>query len=171
MKIVSDPSSAMRSRVCGRRSGNARSGWRPVRSSACRTWSPTRTRLSAVSGRPSTGPRSGPEEDPVDHHPVTGPPATPRRIGGQESPQPLPFLVSQVMAIQSIRHCTDPHPPGIKIHRTRLNPSSSRKQVLVTNHSCFHPLVIVSGDPLALPARETASAPCFPSDGPSDGSS
>jgi DNA-binding MarR family transcriptional regulator len=46
-------------------------------------------------------------------------PGSPRRIGGQESPQPLPFLVSQVMTIQSIRHCTDLHQPGTKIHGTR----------------------------------------------------
>ena len=65
----------------------------------------------------ATGP--GPEEDPVDHHPVVGPPAAPQRIGGQEHPQPLPFLIRQIVAIQSIEHRTDLHQPGIKIHGTR----------------------------------------------------
>jgi hypothetical protein len=46
----------------------------------------------------------GPEEDPVDHHPVIGPVATARRIGGQESPQPLPFLIRQIMTIQPLKH-------------------------------------------------------------------
>ena len=69
----------------------------------------------------ATGP--GPEEDPVDHHPVIGPPAAPQRIDGQEHPQPLPFLSRQIVADQSIKHRTDLHQPGIKIHGTR--PSTS----------------------------------------------
>ena len=63
----------------------------------------------------------GPEEDPVDHHPVVQPPAAPRRIGAQKAPRPLPFLIRQIVAIQSIRHRTDLHQPGIKIHGTRPN--------------------------------------------------
>jgi hypothetical protein len=66
----------------------------------------------------------GPEEDLVDHHPVIGPPAAPRRIGGQEHPQPLPFLIRQIVAIQSIKHRTDLHQPGVKIHGTRPKPAA-----------------------------------------------
>jgi hypothetical protein len=54
-------------------------------------------------------------------HPVVQPPAAPRRIGGQEAPQPVPFLICQIMAIQSIKHRTDLHPSGTKIHGTRPN--------------------------------------------------
>src|SRR5512140_2858081 len=64
-------------------------------------------------------PRPGPEEDPVDHLAVIGPPATARRIGRQEPPQALPLLISQVMTIQLIKHRTDLHDPAAKIHRTR----------------------------------------------------
>src|SRR5258705_12106380 len=48
-------------------------------------------------------PGPGPEEDPVDHLPVIGPPATARRISGQEPPQAIPLLISQIMAIQQIK--------------------------------------------------------------------
>src|SRR5690348_3558117 len=64
----------------------------------------------------------GPEEDPVDHHPVIQPPATSRRIGGHEHPEPLPFLIRHVVAIRSIKHCTDLHQPEIKIHGARPRP-------------------------------------------------
>src|SRR2546429_1056499 len=64
-------------------------------------------------------PRSGAEENPVNHHPVITPPAPPRRISGQEPPQALPLLISQVMAFQSVKHRTDLHDPATKIHGTR----------------------------------------------------
>ena len=64
-------------------------------------------------------PGPGPEEDPVDHLPVIGPPATARRISGQEPPQAIPLLISQIMAIQQIKHRTDLHDPAVKIHGTR----------------------------------------------------
>jgi hypothetical protein len=61
----------------------------------------------------------GPEENPVDHRPVIGPPATPLlRTGRQEHPQALPFLIGQVMTIQSVRHRTGLHDPASKIHGT-----------------------------------------------------
>src|SRR5271169_7208126 len=44
-------------------------------------------------------PRPGTEEDPIDHLPVIGPPATSRRITRQEHPQALPLLIGQVMTI------------------------------------------------------------------------
>jgi mRNA-degrading endonuclease RelE of RelBE toxin-antitoxin system len=53
---------------------------------------------------------------------VIGPPAAPRRIGRQETPQPVPFLIRQIVAIQSLKHHTDLHQPGIKIHGTRPSP-------------------------------------------------
>src|SRR5512132_158786 len=68
---------------------------------------------------PPRAARPGPEEDPVDHLAVIRPPATPRRISGQEHPQAPPLLISQVMAIQQIKHHTDLHDPAAKIHRTR----------------------------------------------------
>src|SRR6266550_6124626 len=64
-------------------------------------------------------PGPGPEEDPVDNLPVIGPPATARRISGQEPPQAVPLLISQIMAIQQIKHRTDLHDPAVKIHGTR----------------------------------------------------
>src|SRR6266566_8509691 len=64
-------------------------------------------------------PGPGPEEDPIDHLPVIGPPATARRISGQEPPQAIPLLISQIMAIQQIKHRTDLHDPAVKIHGTR----------------------------------------------------
>src|SRR2546430_615492 len=64
-------------------------------------------------------PSPGPEEDPVDYLPVIGPSATARRISGQEPPQAVPLLISQIMAIQQIKHRTDLHDPAVKIHRTR----------------------------------------------------
>src|SRR5512140_2515208 len=64
-------------------------------------------------------PRPRPEQDPVDHLPVIGPPATPRRISGQQPPQPLPLLIGQIMTIQQIKHRTDLHDPATKIHGTR----------------------------------------------------
>src|SRR5512135_2106709 len=63
--------------------------------------------------------RPGPEQDPVDHLPVIGPPATPRRISGQEPPQAVPLLIGQIMTIQQIKHRTDLHDPAAKIHGTR----------------------------------------------------
>jgi Resolvase, N terminal domain len=59
---------------------------------------------------PPRAPCPGPEEDPVDHRPVIGPPAAPRRIRRQEHPKTLPFLIGQVMAIQAIEHRTDLYP-------------------------------------------------------------
>src|SRR5438046_5814070 len=73
---------------------------------------------------PPRASRPGPEEDPVDHLPVIRPPATPRRISGQEHPQALPFLISKVMAIQQIKHHTDLHDPATKIHGTRPSAGS-----------------------------------------------
>src|SRR5438876_9193851 len=64
-------------------------------------------------------PSPGPEEDPVNYLPVIGPSATARRISGQEPPQAVPLLISQIMAIQQIKHHTDLHDPAVKIHRTR----------------------------------------------------
>src|SRR5438034_680754 len=68
-------------------------------------------------------PGPGPEEDPVDNLPVIGPPATARRISGQEPPQAVPLLISQIMAIQQIKHRTDLHDPAVKIHGTRPSPT------------------------------------------------
>src|SRR2546427_7230316 len=67
-------------------------------------------------------PRPGAEENPVNHRPVITPPAAPRRISGQEPPQALPFLISQVMAFQSVKHRTDLHDQATKIHGTRPRP-------------------------------------------------
>src|SRR2546430_17532481 len=64
-------------------------------------------------------PSPGPEEDPVNYLPVIGPSATARRISGQEPPQAVPLLISQIMAIQQIKHRTDLHDPAVKIHRPR----------------------------------------------------
>src|SRR6266516_7929513 len=64
-------------------------------------------------------PRPGAEENPVNHRPVITPPAAPRWISGQEPPQALPLLISQVMAFQSVKHRTDLHDPDTKIHGTR----------------------------------------------------
>src|SRR6266576_4609343 len=69
-------------------------------------------------------PRPGAEENPVNHRPVITPPAAPRRISGQEPPQALPFLISQVMAFQSVKHRTDLHDPDTKIHGTRPSGAS-----------------------------------------------
>src|SRR5271169_1197224 len=44
-------------------------------------------------------PRAGAEHDPVDHHPVIGPPSSPPGIGGHHRQQPLPLLISQVMPV------------------------------------------------------------------------
>ena len=68
---------------------------------------------------PPRAARPGTEEDPVDHRPVIGPPAALPRIGGQERPQPLPLLISQVMAFQSLKHRTDLQHQASKIHGTR----------------------------------------------------
>ena len=69
---------------------------------------------------PPRAARPGPEEDPVDHRPVIGPPAAALpRAGRQEHPQALPFLIGQVMTIQAIRHRTGLHDPASKIHGTR----------------------------------------------------
>src|SRR5258707_820448 len=70
---------------------------------------------------PPRAPRPGAEENPVNHRPVITPPAAPRRISGQEPPQALPFLISQVMAFQSVKHRTDLRDPATKIHGTRPN--------------------------------------------------
>ena len=64
-------------------------------------------------------PRPRPEQDPADHLPVIGPPATPRRISGQQPPQAIPLLIGQIMTIQQIKHRTDLHDPAAKIHGTR----------------------------------------------------
>src|SRR5256885_3541371 len=69
-------------------------------------------------------PRPGAEENPVNHRPVITPPAAPRRISGQEPPQALPFLISQVMAFQSVKHRTDLHDQATKIHGTRPSGAS-----------------------------------------------
>src|SRR5258708_14905518 len=55
---------------------------------------------------PPRAPSPGPEENPVDHHPVIRPPAALPRISRQERPQPLPLLISQVMTFQSLKHRT-----------------------------------------------------------------
>src|SRR5450631_1440435 len=68
---------------------------------------------------PPRAARPGTEEDPVDHRPVIGPPAALPGIGGQERPQPLPLLISQVMAFQSLKHRTDLQHQASKIHGTR----------------------------------------------------
>src|SRR5450755_4651321 len=68
---------------------------------------------------PPRAARPGTEEDPVDHRPVIGPPAALPGIGGQERPQPLPLLISQVMAFQSLKHRTDLQHLASKIHGTR----------------------------------------------------
>jgi hypothetical protein len=78
----------------------------------------------------------GPEEDPIDHLPVIGPPATPRRISGQEPPQALPLLITQVMAIQLIKHRTDLHDPSAKIHGTRPRGQSRRGRALTRTRPC-----------------------------------
>src|SRR5271165_2030629 len=84
---------------------------------------------------PPRAPCPGPEEDPVDHRPVIGPPAAALlRAGRQEHPKALPFLIGQVMTIQSVRHRTGLHDPALKIHGTRptghaltgLRPSPAR---------------------------------------------
>src|SRR5450755_3311574 len=56
-------------------------------------------RPEALRRIPPRAARPGAEEDPVDHSPVIGPPAALPRISGQEHPQPLPFLISQVMGV------------------------------------------------------------------------
>src|ERR1035438_9361737 len=61
---------------------------------------------------PPRAPCPGAEEDPVDHHPVIRPAATPRRISGQKHPQTPPFLIRGVMTIQSIKHRTYLHHPA-----------------------------------------------------------
>src|SRR5208283_3514504 len=71
---------------------------------------------------PPRAARPGTEEDPVDHRPVIGPPAALPGIGGQEHPQPLPLLISQVMAFQSLKHRTDLQHQASKIHGTRPSP-------------------------------------------------
>jgi len=76
---------------------------------------------------PPRAARPGTEEDPVDHRPVIGPPAALPGIGGQERPQPLPLLISQVMAFQSLKHRTDLQHQASKIHGTR--PSSAHGNV------------------------------------------
>src|SRR5689334_4656776 len=75
---------------------------------------------------PPRAPGPGPEEDPVDHHPVIGPPAAARRTGRQEDPQPVPFLICQIMTVQLIKHPTDLHDPTIKIHGTRPSGGATR---------------------------------------------
>ena len=68
---------------------------------------------------PATGSRPGPEEDPVDHRPVIGPPAALPRISRQERPQTFPLLITQIMTLQPLKHRTDLHDPATKIHGTR----------------------------------------------------
>src|SRR5512135_3913403 len=63
--------------------------------------------------------RPGPEENPVDHRPVSCPPATLPRISGEQRPQPLPLLIGQIMTIQSIQHHTGLYDLATKIHGTR----------------------------------------------------
>jgi hypothetical protein len=46
----------------------------------------------------------GPEQDPVDHHPVITPPAPLADIGGHHRQQLLSFLISEVAPIQAIIH-------------------------------------------------------------------
>src|SRR5450631_3495779 len=75
---------------------------------------------------PPRAARPGTEEDPVDHRPVIGPPAALPGIGGQERPQPLPLLISQVMAFQSLKHRTDLQHQASKIHGTRPRPNARR---------------------------------------------
>src|SRR5450755_4032612 len=75
---------------------------------------------------PPRAARPGTEEDPVDHRPVIGPPAALPRTGGQERPQPLPLLISQVMAFQSLKHRTDLQHQASKIHGTRPNGNAGR---------------------------------------------
>jgi hypothetical protein len=56
----------------------------------------------------------------VTHHrPVIGPPATLPGMRRQQRPQPLPFLIGQVMTFQPFKHHTDVHGPATKIHGTR----------------------------------------------------
>ena len=50
---------------------------------------------------------------------MIGPPAAPRRIARQQAPQPVPFLIRQIMAIQAIKHPTDLRDSPIRIHGTR----------------------------------------------------
>jgi len=76
---------------------------------------------------PPRAARPGTEEDPVDHRPVIGPPAALPRTGGQERPQPLPLLISQVMAFQSVKHRTDLQHQASKIHGTRPSTETSRR--------------------------------------------
>ena len=71
----------------------------------------------------ATGTPPGCGRNPVNHRPVITPPAAPRRISGQEPPQALPLLISQVMAFQSVKHRTDLHDPATKIHGTRPSPA------------------------------------------------
>src|SRR5450755_3147607 len=78
---------------------------------------------------PPRAARPGPEEDPVDHSPVIPPPAALPRISGQEHPQALPFLISQVMAIQSLKHRTDLHDQASKIHGTRPRRPATRNPI------------------------------------------
>ena len=50
--------------------------------------------------------RPGPEEDPVDHRPVIGAPATLRRIRRQKGPQGFSLLLEQVMTLQPVHRAS-----------------------------------------------------------------
>jgi hypothetical protein len=97
-------------------------------------------------------PRPRPEQDPVDHLPVIGPPATPRRISGQQPPQPLPLLIGQIMTIQQIKHRTDLHDPAAKIHGTR---PSGLADTVTGRTEGFLTLKAEGSPPRPLPTSET----------------
>ena len=102
-------------------------------------------------------PRPRPEQDPVDHLPVIGPPATPRRISGQQPPQALPLLITQIMTIQQIKHRTDLHDPAVKIHGTRPSAVFEVAVGAGSAAACV-PEAALCGDPVVHAVASTASA-------------
>lgn len=70
-----------------------------------------------------------PEEHPVDHRSMIGPPAALPRVGRQQGLQPFPLGISQIMTIQAIFHWTDLHqnatedpPDSPSVGRRRFRP-------------------------------------------------
>jgi len=53
---------------------------------------------------PPRAPRPGPEQDPLDHHPVVIPAMPLPRMRRQQRPQPVPLHIRQGMTIQQIIH-------------------------------------------------------------------
>src|SRR5258708_27791065 len=95
---------------------------------------------------PPRAPSPGPEENPVDHHPVIRPPAALPRISRQERPQPLPLLISQIMTFQPLKHRTDLHDPLMKIHGTRSSrPSAPPAACRAVTRSVKHQVIDLRG--------------------------